>query len=152
MDFDMQSDSLGNDQQGQPVFLKDIWPTQLEIQDTILKSVRSEMFQSKYAEVFAGDEHWKSLPTPEGDLYAWDPVVDLREKPALFHRYVRRAAPVAPIERARVLALLGDSITTDHISPAGSIKKDSPAGKYLIERGVKAEDFNSYGRDAGMMR
>jgi aconitate hydratase len=149
MDFDMQSDSLGNDQQGQPVFLKDIWPTQREIQDTILKSVRSEMFQSKYAEVFAGDEHWNSLPTPEGDLYAWDPSSTYVKNPPYFTDMSVKPAPVAPIVKARVLAMLLDSITTDHISPAGSIKKDSPAGRYLIERGVKAEDFNSYGARRG---
>jgi aconitate hydratase len=149
MDFDMQSQPLGNDQQGRPVFLKDIWPSQREIQDTILKSVRSDMFQSKYAEVFAGDERWGSLPTPEGDLYAWDRSSTYVKNPPYFLDMAVKPAPVAPIENARVLALLGDSITTDHISPAGSIKKDSPAGKYLIERGVKAEDFNSYGARRG---
>ena len=149
MDFDMQTEPLGNDRKGKPVFLKDIWPTQREIQDTILKSVRSDMFQSKYAEVFAGDEHWNSLPTPEGDLYEWDPSSTYVKNPPYFTDMSVKPAPVAPIVKARVLALLGDSITTDHISPAGSIKKDSPAGRYLIERGVKAEEFNSYGARRG---
>ncbi len=129
--------------------MKDIWPSQGEIQDTILKSVRSEMFQSKYAEVFAGDEHWNSLPTPEGDLYEWDQSSTYVKNPPYFTDMTVKPEPVAPIEKARVLALLGDSITTDHISPAGSIKKDSPAGRYLIERGVKPEDFNSYGARRG---
>ncbi len=145
MDFDMERQPLGNDQKGRPVYLKDIWPSQREIQDTILKSVRSEMFQSKYAEVFEGDERWKSLPTPEGDLYQWDKSSTYVKNPPYFLDMTVKPAPIASIEKARVLAYLGDSITTDHISPAGSIKKDSPAGRYLIERGVKPDDFNSYG-------
>ncbi len=149
MDFDMQRDPLGNDQQGKPVFLKDIWPSQREIQDTILKSVRSEMFQSKYAEVFEGDKNWTSLPTPEGDLYAWDPSSTYVKNPPYFTDMAVKPAPIARIENARVLAVLGDSITTDHISPAGSIKKDSPAGRYLIQRGVSPDDFNSYGARRG---
>ena len=149
MDFDMQREPLGNDQNGRPVFLKDIWPTVREIQDTILKSVQSGMFQSKYAEVFEGDENWSSLPTPEGDLYAWDASSTYVKNPPYFLGMEVKPAPVAPIVKARVLALLGDSITTDHISPAGSIKKDSPAGRYLLERGVSAEDFNSYGSRRG---
>ncbi len=149
MDFDMQREALGNDQQGRPVFLKDIWPSQREIQDTILKSVRSEMFQSKYAEVFEGDENWTSLPTPQGDLYEWDSSSTYVKNPPYFTDMTVKPAPIARIENARVLALLGDSITTDHISPAGSIKKDSPAGRYLIERGVSPDDFNSYGARRG---
>jgi aconitate hydratase len=149
MDFDMGREPLGNDQSGRPVFLKDIWPSQSEIQDTILKSVQSEMFQSKYAEVFEGDENWNSLPTPLGDLYEWDQSSTYVKNPPYFTDMTVKPAAVAPIENARVLALLGDSITTDHISPAGSIKKDSPAGRYLIERGVKPEEFNSYGARRG---
>jgi aconitate hydratase len=149
MDFDMHREPLGNDQSGRPVFLKDIWPSQREIQDIILKSVQSEMFQSKYAEVFEGDENWSSLPTPEGDLYEWDQSSTYVKNPPYFTDMTVQPEPVAPIENARVLALLGDSITTDHISPAGSIKKDSPAGRYLIDRGVKPEDFNSYGARRG---
>ncbi len=149
MDIDLQNDPLGNDQTGKPVFLRDIWPTQREIQDTIGKSVRAEMFQSEYAEAFEGDEHWKSLPVPRGDLYQWDAASTYVKNPPYFDGMTIEPPPVAPIEGARVLAVLGDSITTDHISPAGSIKPDSPAGRYLIERGVKVADFNSYGARRG---
>ncbi len=151
MDFDMEHDPLGNDRQGRPVYLKDLWPSQREIQDTILKSVRSDMFQTKYAEVFQGDERWSSLPVPEGDLYRWDESSTYVKNPPYFAGMGIKPAPVAPIEKARVLAMLGDSITTDHISPAGSIKADSPAGRYLIERGVPVSEFNSYGRGAATM-
>jgi aconitate hydratase len=149
MDFDMENESLGNDRQGRPVYLKDLWPSQREIQDTILKSVRSDMFQTKYAEVFEGDAHWTSLPVPEGDLYEWDGSSTYVKNPPYFVGIEKKPAPVAPIEKARVLAVLADSITTDHISPAGSIKADSPAGRYLIARGVSAPDFNSYGARRG---
>jgi aconitate hydratase len=149
MDIDLHSEPLGSDRQGRPVFLKDIWPTQREIEDTILKSVRSEMFQTKYAEVFEGDKTWSTLPVPKGDLYEWDPQSTYVKNPPYFLDMKVEPAPVAPIVKARVLALLGDSITTDHISPAGSIKPDSPAGRYLIERGVSAVDFNSYGARRG---
>jgi aconitate hydratase len=149
MDFDMEREPLGNDPQGKPVFLKDIWPSQHEIEDTILKSVKSEMFHTQYAKAFAGDAQWNSLPTPEGDLYEWDSGSTYVKNPPYFTDMTVKPAPVAPIENARVLAMVGDSITTDHISPAGSIKKDSPAGRYLIERGVKADDFNSYGSRRG---
>jgi aconitate hydratase len=149
MDFDMEKEPLGNDQQGKPVFLKDIWPSQHEIEDTILKSVRSEMFHTQYEKAFAGDASWNTLPTPKGDLYEWDPTSTYVKNPPYFTDMTVKPAPVAPIEKARVLAMVGDSITTDHISPAGSIKKDSPAGRYLIERGVKFEDFNSYGARRG---
>jgi len=149
MDFDMEREPLGNDRQGRPVYLKDLWPSQREIQDTILKSVRSDMFQTKYAEVFQGDERWSSLPVPEGDLYRWDESSTYVKNPPYFVGMEKKPAPVAPIAKARVLAVLGDSITTDHISPAGSIKVDSPAGRYLIERGVPASEFNSYGARRG---
>ncbi len=149
MDIDLQAEPLGSDRQGKPVYLKDIWPSQREIADTILKSVRSEMFQTKYAEVFEGDERWSSLPVPKGDLYAWDPKSTYVKNPPYFLDMKIEPAAVAPIEKARVLAVLGDSITTDHISPAGSIKADSPAGRYLIERGVSVADFNSYGARRG---
>ena len=149
MDIDLQNDPLGSDSQGRPVFLKDIWPSQQEIQKAIQKSVRSEMFRSKYAEVFGGDERWSTLPVPEGDLYAWDEASTYVKNPPYFTDMGVEPAPIAPIENARVLALLGDSITTDHISPAGSIKPDSPAGRYLIERGVSVADFNSYGARRG---
>ena len=149
MDIDLQKEPLGNDRKGQPVFLKDIWPSQREIQDTILKSVRSEMFQTKYAEVFEGDKTWSTLPVPTGDLYEWDPKSTYVKNPPYFLDMKVEPPPVAPIVKARVLAVLGDSITTDHISPAGSIKADSPAGRYLIERGVSVADFNSYGARRG---
>ena len=149
MDFDMQNEPLGIDRQGRPVFLKDVWPSQREIEDTILKSVRSDMFQTKYAEVFQGDETWSSLPVPKGDLYEWDAKSTYVKNPPYFLAMKVEPPPVAPIVQARVLAVLGDSITTDHISPAGSIKKDSPAGRYLIEHGVGVADFNSYGARRG---
>jgi aconitate hydratase len=149
MDIDLQTEPLGTDKQGQPVFLKDIWPTQREIADTIMKSVRSEMFQSEYAEVFEGDKSWSTLPVPEGDLYDWDPKSTYVKNPPYFLDMKVTPAPVVAIEGARVLAVLGDSITTDHISPAGSIKTDSPAGRYLIEHGVSIADFNSYGARRG---
>jgi aconitate hydratase len=149
MDVDLITEPLGMSKDGRLVYLKDIWPSQKEIQDTILKSVRSDMFQSKYAEVFEGDDRWNGLPAPKGDLYAWDEKSTYVKNPPYFHDMAIDPKPVAPIVRARVLALLGDSITTDHISPAGSIKPDSPAGRYLLERGVTAADFNSYGARRG---
>jgi aconitate hydratase len=149
MDIDLLTEPLGSDSQGRPVYLKDIWPSQREIQDTILKSVRSEMFHLKYAEVFRGDERWRALPVPEGDLYTWDETSTYVKNPPYFLDMPVEPTAVAPICGARVLLLLGDSITTDHISPAGSIKKDSPAGRYLIERGVSPADFNSYGARRG---
>ena len=149
MDIDFQTDPLGTDRQGRPVYLKDIWPSQREIEDTIQKSVRSEMFQKQYAEVFEGDATWSSLPVPQGDLYEWDQKSTYVKNPPYFVDMPVEPAAVAPIVKARALAVLGDSITTDHISPAGSIKKDSPAGRYLIERGVDPADFNSYGARRG---
>ncbi len=149
MDVDLQNDPLGSDPQGRPVFLKDIWPSQHEIQQAVQKSVRSEMFRAKYAEVFGGDERWSTLPVPEGDLYQWDESSTYVKNPPYFSDMGVEPVPVAPIENARVLAMLGDSITTDHISPAGSIKPDSPAGRYLIEREVGVADFNSYGSRRG---
>ena len=150
MDIDLQNEPLGTDRQGQPVFLKDIWPSQREIADTILKSVRSEMFQTKYAEVFQGDETWSTLPVPSGRPLRVGREVDVRQEPAVLPRHDGRARLRSRrSSKARVLAVLGDSITTDHISPAGSIKADSPAGRYLIERGVSVADFNSYGARRG---
>jgi aconitate hydratase len=149
MDFDMARESLGNDRQGRPVYLKDLWPSQREIQDTILESVRSDMFRTKYAEVFEGDARWSSLTVPQGELYKWDEQSTYVKNPPYFVGMEKKPAPVQPIEKARVLAVLGDSITTDHISPAGSIKADSPAGRYLIERGVAVSEFNSYGARRG---
>jgi len=149
MNVDLQTEALAVDPLGRPVYLRDIWPSRQEIQDTMLRSVRSEMFQTKYAEVFHGDASWNSLPVPSGDRYAWDPASTYVKNPPYFLHMAVEPPPVAPITGARVLAVLGDSITTDHISPAGSIKADSPAGRYLIERGVDPLDFNSYGARRG---
>jgi aconitate hydratase len=149
VDIDLHTEPLGMAKDGKPVFLRDIWPKQEEVQETITKSVRSEMFHKEYGEVFMGDESWRGLPTPEGDLYQWDAGSTYVKLPPYFEKMSKKPAPVADIKGARVLALLGDSITTDHISPAGSIKKDGPAGKYLIEHGVSPKDFNSYGSRRG---
>ncbi len=149
MDINLETEPLGVDTAGRPVYLREIWPSRREIQDTILRSVRSEMFQSKYAEVFDGGAQWNSLAVPEGDLYAWDAHSTYVKNPPYFLDMTVEPPPVKPIVGARALAVLGDSITTDHISPAGSIKADSPAGRYLIERGVAAGDFNSYGSRRG---
>jgi aconitate hydratase len=149
VDVDLHTEPLGTGKDGKSVFLRDIWPTQQEVQETIAKSVRSEMFHKEYAEVFTGDETWRALPVPEGDLYQWDAASTYVKHPPYFENMGKHPAPIADIKGARVLALLGDSITTDHISPAGSIKKDGPAGKYLIERGVQPKDFNSYGARRG---
>jgi aconitate hydratase len=149
MNLDLTTEPLGQDQSGKPVYLKDIWPTQREVQDTILKSVRSEMFRTTYNEVFQGDEHWNSLDVPMGDQYQWDDSSTYVKNPPYFVDMPDQPPPVGEIRGARVLALLGDSITTDHISPAGSIKAASPAGKYLSEHGVAPADFNSYGSRRG---
>ena len=150
MDWDPYREPIGTDQEGRPVFLRDIWPTQHEIQDTIRTAIASEMFRKEYANVYEGDEEWNALPVPEGDRYAWDPESTYVRRPPYFDGMTREAPQtVEDIRGARVLALLGDSITTDHISPAGSIKKDSPAGRYLIEHGVEPKDFNSYGSRRG---
>jgi aconitate hydratase len=149
MDIDLHTEPLGADRDGKPVYLRDVWPTQKEVQDAIGRAVRSEMFHKEYGEVFNGDEHWRSLPAPSGDLYQWDAKSTYVKHPPYFVDMGKTPPPVTDIKGARVLALLGDSITTDHISPAGSIKKDSPAGKYLISRGVDPKDFNSYGSRRG---
>jgi aconitate hydratase len=149
MDIDLYSEPLGNDAKGKPVFLKDIWPSQQEVQQTIEKSLRSEMFRKVYGEVYTGDARWQSLPVPEGARYQWDAQSTYVKHPPYFENMGEEPQPVHDIRNARVLALLGDSITTDHISPAGSIKKDSPAGKYLIEHGIQPKDFNSYGARRG---
>jgi len=149
MDIDLHTEPLGTAKDGEPVFLRDIWPAQQEVQETITKSVRSEMFHKEYGEVFTGDESWRALPVPEGDLYQWDSASTYVKHPPYFENMAKKPTPVADIKGARVLALLGDSTTTDHISPAGSIKKDGPAGKYLMEHGVSPKDFNSYGSRRG---
>ncbi len=147
--IDLTTEPLGADPNGAPVFLRDIWPTEREIQETMLRAVTSEMFRRQYADVFNGDERWKKLEVHGGDRFAWDPKSTYIRNPPFFENITMETAPVRDIVGARVLALLGDSITTDHISPAGSIKKDSPAGKYLIEHGVDPKDFNSYGARRG---
>jgi aconitate hydratase len=149
IDLDLYNEPLGETPEGEPVFLKDIWPTQEEIRDTVRASVHSEMFTKEYSEVYTGDERWRALPTPEGDTFEWSEDSTYVKLPPFFEAMGREPAPAADLRGARVLALLGDSITTDHISPAGSIKADSPAGKYLVERGVPPRDFNSYGSRRG---
>ncbi|WP_104107441.1 aconitate hydratase [Nocardioides sp. 616] len=149
MDVDLFTDPLGQDADGNDVFLADIWPSPSEVEDTIAAAVTSEMFDSSYSDVFAGDEQWRSLPTPEGKTFAWDPESTYVRKPPYFDGMPAEPVPVTDIEGARVLLKLGDSVTTDHISPAGAIKKDSPAGKYLAENGVAQRDFNSYGSRRG---
>jgi aconitate hydratase len=149
MDFDFDKDSLGKDSSGNDVFLADIWPTPEEVQDTIDSSINSEMFTTQYAGVFDGDERWKSLPTPNGAIFEWDENSTYVKRPPYFEGMKLETSPVNDVSGARVLVKLGDSVTTDHISPAGSIKADSPAGKYLSERGVSRVDFNSYGSRRG---
>jgi len=149
MDIDLLRDPLGLDTQGDPVYLADIWPSATEVQTVIDSSIDAEMFTSRYRDVFAGDERWQNLPTPTGDTFAWDPTSTYVRKPPYFDGMKAQPDPVSDISGARVLALLGDSVTTDHISPAGSIKADSPAGIYLTEHGVDRKDFNSYGSRRG---
>jgi aconitate hydratase len=149
MDFDFETESLGSDQDGHDVFLKDIWPTPGEVQETIDSSINSEMFTSQYASVFDGDSRWQSLPTPEGALFDWVSDSTYVRKPPYFEGMSLTPSPVTDVHAARALVLLGDSVTTDHISPAGSIKADSPAGIYLMEKGVGRVDFNSYGSRRG---
>ena len=149
MDFDFETQALGQDAQGSDVFLADIWPTPEEVQKTIDESINSEMFKTQYAGVFDGDSRWKSLPTPTGATFDWDEKSTYVRRPPYFDGMKREPSDVTDISGARVLALLGDSVTTDHISPAGSIKVDSPAGKYLTEHGVARSDFNSYGSRRG---
>ena len=149
MDIDLMSDSLGTDELGNEVYLKDIWPTTAEIDEIVATAIGAEMFTDSYADVFAGDQQWQSLPTPEGETFAWDPDSTYVRKPPYFDGMPADPVPVTDIAGARVLLRLGDSITTDHISPAGSIKGDAPAGKYLSEHGVDRKDFNSYGSRRG---
>ncbi|MDP9116890.1 MAG: aconitate hydratase AcnA [Actinomycetota bacterium] len=149
MDIDLLSDPLGNGTDGLPVYLHDIWPTPQEIQETIDEAIASEMYSADYGDVFTGDERWTGLSTPEGATFEWDPESTYVRKPPYFEGMQLEPAPVTDISGARVLAQLGDSVTTDHISPAGAIKADSPAGKYLSEHGVDRNDFNSYGSRRG---
>ncbi|WP_419706575.1 aconitate hydratase AcnA [Promicromonospora sp. NFX87] len=149
MEFDFEHDPLGRDEAGNPVFLRDLWPTPDEVEATIASSIDRKMFESDYADVFKGDERWAALETPEGDTFAWDPESTYVRKPPYFDGMGMTPEPVTDFSGARVLAKLGDSVTTDHISPAGSIKPDSPAGKYLADHGVGRRDFNSYGSRRG---
>ncbi|OFE14352.1 aconitate hydratase [Humibacillus sp. DSM 29435] len=149
MDFDFEAQPLGVDHDGKDVFLNDIWPAPSDVEKTIASSISQQMFTDDYADVFAGDERWQSLPTPEGDTFAWEDDSTYVRKPPYFDGMTMETTPVADIDGARVLAKLGDSVTTDHISPAGAIKNDSPAGVYLREHGIERKDFNSYGSRRG---
>ena len=149
MDFDFEKDALGLDNEGNEVFLRDIWPDTNEVQSTIDTSINTGMFEDKYGHVFEGDKHWRELPTPAGNTFDWDAKSTYVRKPPYFDGMKRETTPVKDITGARVLAKLGDSVTTDHISPAGNIKADTPAGKYLTEHGVAPKDFNSYGSRRG---
>ncbi len=149
MDVDLVNEPLGQDSSGKPVFLRDIWPTPQEVESTVRQAVNTAMFHKEYGEVFNGDERWRSLPVPEGDLYAWEEHSTYIKHPPFFEDMPKTPPPLEDIHSARVLAMLGDSVTTDHISPAGSIPPDSPAGKYLIAQGVQPKDFNSYGSRRG---
>lgn len=149
MDFDFETEALGHREDGTAIYLRDIWPTPAEIESTIAESIGADLYRNRYADVFAGDQRWQNLPTPAGGIFAWDAESTYVRKPPYFENMPRTPVPVADISGARVLALLGDSVTTDHISPAGSIKADSPAGRYLAEHGVQRSDFNSYGSRRG---
>jgi aconitate hydratase len=148
MDVDLLNEPIGEGNDG-PVYLRDIWPTSAEIDETIANSIDGAMFKNAYADVFTGDERWRALDTPSGDLFAWDPGSTYVRLPPYFDGMPREPRPVEDIAGARVLVMLGDSVTTDHISPAGAIRPDSPAGKYLIEHGVERREFNSYGARRG---
>jgi aconitate hydratase len=149
MDIDLYDEPLGEDENGDPVYLKDIWPNEAEVHQTIEEAVQSDMFRKSYGEVFDGDERWNSLEVPEGERFEWGPESTYVRQPPFFQDLPREPEPITDIEDARVLAVLGDSVTTDHISPAGSIKRDGPAGEYLQEHGVEPKDFNSYGSRRG---
>jgi aconitate hydratase A / 2-methylisocitrate dehydratase len=149
MDIDLLEEPLGEDEAGNDVFLRDIWPTSKEITDTIASSVHGDMFRSTYADVFTGDAQWRSLPVPEGERFAWEPDSTYVRQPPYFEDMSLEIGTVGDIAGARCLVMLGDSVTTDHISPAGAIKLESPAGEYLLEHGVERKDFNSYGSRRG---
>ncbi|MFY9560815.1 MAG: aconitate hydratase AcnA [Terriglobales bacterium] len=149
IDVDLRKDPIGKDKEGQPVYLADLWPSQREVEQTMANSITSDMFRKSYAEVYLGDERWRSLPVPTGETYAWDKNSTYIRQAPYFDGMTLNPSAIEDIKGARVLAVLGDSVTTDHISPAGSIKKDSPAGKYLVAHGVPPADFNSYGSRRG---
>ncbi|MFN3690656.1 MAG: aconitase family protein, partial [Fimbriimonadales bacterium] len=149
VDIDLLHEPLGWDPNGEPVFLKDLWPSPQEVRETIARALQSEMFKHRYAQVFDGDEHWQSLPVPESDVYEWDPRSTYIQRPPYFDGMPDVPPALEDLHGARVLAIFGDSVTTDHISPAGSIPVDSPAGQYLIAHGVEPRDFNTYGSRRG---
>jgi aconitate hydratase len=149
IDVDLTTEPVGSDSEGRDVFLRDLWPTPEQVRDTIAEAISEDMFRRTYADVFTGDEHWAALPVPEGDLFAWDPDSTYVRLPPYFEGMSAEPGTVEDIEGARCLVMVGDSVTTDHISPAGAIKPESPAGEYLIERGVERKDFNSYGSRRG---
>jgi aconitate hydratase len=149
MDVDLYTEPLGHDRDGAPVHLRDIWPSSAEVEAVVGSSVRSDMFRSRYADVLTGDERWRALPVPEGDRFAWDPESTYVRRPPYFEGMAPEPGELTDVTGARALAVLGDSVTTDHISPAGSIRTDSPAGRWLVEHGVEPADFNSYGARRG---
>ncbi|HZE88594.1 MAG TPA: aconitate hydratase AcnA, partial [Verrucomicrobiae bacterium] len=149
VDIDLSREPLGAGRDGMPVFLKDVWPSPEEVRSVLRTAVKTEMYSERYAHVFEGDEAWRSLPVPKGERFAWDPASTYVRQPSFLEAIAPRPAPLTDIREARALAVLGDSVTTDHISPAGSIAKDSPAARYLVERGVDPHDFNSYGSRRG---
>jgi len=149
VDIDFSTEPLGYDEKGEPVYLKDVWPSQQEIQEVIARSLDPKLFKELYAHVFDGDERWERLPVPEGNLYAWDPGSTYIQEPPFFMGMSKEPGQIQEIRGARILALLGDNVTTDHISPAGAIAKDGPAGRYLREKGVEPVDFNTYGARRG---
>ncbi|EXU64430.1 aconitate hydratase [Streptomyces sp. PRh5] len=149
MKVNITTDALGTDQEGKPVYLADIWPTEAEVNDVVANAIGEDMFNKSYQDVFAGDAQWQALPIPTGNTFEWDPQSTYVRKPPYFEGMTMETSPVQDVTGARVLAKLGDSVTTDHISPAGAIKADTPAGKYLTEHGVERRDFNSYGSRRG---
>src|SRR5690606_2586046 len=150
LNVNLVKDPLGTDKDGNPVYLRDIWPSQQEIQSTMMNALSAEMFRQQYASVFEGNELWRNLPVPGGDRFTWEGDSTYIRRPPFLENLTPEPQPLQPITGARVLALLGDSITTDHISPAGAIRPDSPAGQYLIAQGVAPADFNSYGSRRGI--
>jgi aconitate hydratase len=145
----LTTDAIGPGSDGKPVYLRDIWPSQQEIQETMRHALNPEMFRQEYSSVFEGDERWRGLPAPEGELYHWDAASTYIQQPPYFEDFTPEPQPLLDIRDARALAVLGDSITTDHISPAGSIATDGPAGQYLIDKGIQPRDFNTYGARRG---
>jgi aconitate hydratase len=149
MDIDLNTEPLGKDAQGNDVYLKDIWPTNQEINDTITRSVDPEQFTARYGKVFEGDEEWQQISGGQSDLYSWDPDSTYIQEPSFFMDMTPEPQPIGSIDKARCLVMVSDSVTTDHISPAGAIKADGPAGRYLQDKGVKPAEFNSFGSRRG---